>query len=248
MFTASVRHCNASTAASLDYMSLLWTLLADALVFQKLPSSLSLCGAAVISVASLGAILWTARSAGSAAGGQAAEAELPQPLQWKWQHYLAGGCSGGAAAGLVDGTSEEEAVSLLRAGTAAAAIAAKEAAALAAAGGVLDGSGDGAAMAERHAAKLALLPDELSDSRKSWQLGSEVEEATAAYPLAAYPLAAAVPLRPRESSGPRRSSSVHLLAASSDGAASLELLAVAPGPAGRRTSSEKERALAAAGK
>lgn len=238
MFTASVRHCNASTAASLDYLSLLWTLLADAMVFHKLPSNLSMCGAAVISVASLGAILWTAH-AGSpvGAGGQAAEAELPQPQQWKRQHYLAGCGSGGCgAARLAGGSSEVEAVPLVKAGAAAAAIAAKEAAAAAAVAGGSDSSGAAAAGMQKHAAKLGQLPEELTDSRKSWQLGTEVE--------AAVPAAAAR----RESGGPRRRSSVHLLAVSSDGAASVELLAVAPGPAGRRTSSEKERALAAAGK
>lgn len=240
MFTASVRHCNASTAASLDYLSLLWTLLADALVFRKLPSSLSMCGAAVISVASLGAILWTAR-AGSpvSAGGQVEEAELPQPQQWKQQHYLAGGGSGGCKpACLAGGSSEVEAVSLLKAGAAAAAFAAKEAASAAAAAGGPECSGAKAAGMQTHAAKLEQLPEELSDSRKSWQLGTEVEA------LAVVPAAAAR----RESGGPRRRSSVHLLAVSSDGAASVELLAVAAGPAGRRTSSEKELALAAAGK
>lgn len=241
MFTAAVRHCNASTAASLDYLSLLWTLLADALVFHKLPSSLSLCGAAVISAASLGAILWTAR-AGNPAGGQAAEGEAPKPLQWKRQHYLAGGSSGGGpAAGLGSRTSEAEAVSLIKASRAAEAVAAKEAAA-AAVNSRLEGSGTEAARVERHAAKLALLPDELSDSRKSWQLGTEVEMS----PIVAD--AAAVVLPARESGGPRHRTSVHLLAGSTDGALSVELLAVAPAPAGRRTSSEKERALAAAGK
>ncbi|PRW59513.1 Permease of the drug metabolite transporter (DMT) superfamily [Chlorella sorokiniana] len=234
MFTASVRHCNASTAASLDYLSLLWTLLADALVFRKLPSSLSLCGAAVISAASLGAILWTARAGSAAgAGGEVAEQELPQPLQWKRQHYLE---AGGAAGRVADGSSEVEAVSLLKASSAAAAIAAKEAAAAGALSGAAEGSGIAAAKLERHAAKLGQLPEELSDSRKSWQLGTEVDVA----PVAPRPR--------RESGGPRRRSSVHLLAGSTDGAASVELLTVAPGPAGRRTSSEKERALAAAGK
>ena len=80
------------------------------------------------------------------------------------------------------------------------------------------------AVADAVAAKQAALGGGEA-GEAGWQLGTEVE--------------------PAPDAGPRRRASMH--AASTDGAVSVELQ-VASAPVGRRTSSEKERALQRAGK
>lgn len=224
--TWTLCHCNAATAASLDYASLGWTLAADTLVFHSLPSPLSLAGAAVIAAASLGSILWTGwagQGKGRAPQDEAAAAARPQ--LWKLKHYLSppAGSKGSSAAAC----SEDEAVSLIAAGAVAergaaalaAALAAKEAACAVVQGGPGIGS-------DRHAGTLAL-----SDSSKSGHLSQAVAAAVGGAAEAASaadggPVAAGTP----------------------DGTTSVEVQAVSPGPGGMRTSSEKEQALQAAGR
>ena len=246
-FTYAARKCNASTAASLDYLSMLWYLLADALVLGQLPSRLSLAGASLICGASLAALLWTARhpaadraAAAEGPAAAAAAAAALRPLAYKRRHY--GGVE--AAHGCGGDSSEGEAVSLIAAAAAsgpsfADAVAGKQASVAAlAAGGADVGSG----WPDRAGPKLASLPGTLTDSSKSWQLGTEVEAALAA-------------------SATVSGATAHcqaLGAASTTDAATIELqielqelqmvVAGAAAPAAARTSSEKEATLRAAGK
>ena len=52
-FTYALQKANAASAAALDYTSLIWSLLADLIVFRHSPSHLSLFGAAVICASSV---------------------------------------------------------------------------------------------------------------------------------------------------------------------------------------------------
>lgn len=165
-FTYAARKCNASTAATLDYLSLIWYLLADALVLGYLPSPVSLAGACLICAASLTAMLWTARHPASGAHTGEGAAAAATPLAYKRQHY--------GAAGVHGGSSEGEAVSLVAAAAASGASFADAVAAKQAAVKALAAS---AASPDRRAPKLGSLPDSLTDSGKSWQLGTEVDAA-----------------------------------------------------------------------
>lgn len=230
-FTYAARKCNASTAATLDYLSLIWYLLADALVLGYLPSPVSLAGACLICAASLTAMLWTARHPASGAHTGEGAAAAATPLAYKRQHY--------GAAGVHGGSSEGEAVSLVAAAAASGASFADAVAAKQAAVKALAAS---AASPDRRAPKLGSLPDSLTDSGKSWQLGTEVDAALGTCaPAAAGEAAMAT----------SASTCPPLAAASTTDAASVELqeLQLVGGTAvAMRTSSEKEAALRAAGK
>lgn len=255
MFTAACRKCNAAKAASLDYLSLIWTLMADGLVFHKLPSSLSLAGAAIITAASLGAILWGLR-AGQPGAGQdtSGAAAKPTPLEYKQEHYL-GAAAGGKhsaralAAAYSDSTCEGEALPLIMTAEAQTQMEAAEAGtekqgpavqAAALSRIMLKTGADATGMAGRAVPAKLPLTGWLTDSSKSWQLGKEVEGEAAAAGGVPYAGSGGIVLEavgaPQEALG------------APEDALGVELQAVAAAPAATRTSSEKERALQAAGK
>lgn len=271
MFTASMRKINAAKAASLDYLSLLYTLLADGLVFHKLPNGLSLAGAGVITAASLGSLLWAAR-APSGVGrepGSPAAAGAALPQEYKREFYLGSGSShgpgkhkraAGAAGALCHGggssssSSEGEAVSLIKAVAAGAgwaeaerSAASRTASTAGLAGGqdaghvVVPAGASGADAGAAHAAAKLALASCLTDSSKSWRLGTELDAAAAD---------AAAEGCLKGMGNPDGCTCGFSAAAGSGNCSGLpELQAVvAAVAAGTRTSTEKEQALAAAGK
>lgn len=253
-FTKAVQKCNASKAASLDFVQLIWALLSDGLVFRKLPNLLSLSGAGIITAASLGSMLWTFQHPSQAmAGEQGAAAACPQ--QYKRQYYLMGARSAPKAGGggkhrtgrgLLASSSETEAVSLLKGEAGGSHLCwpqgseepASDSGAGNGGGGQKGWLGGVSGNTDEHVAKLAVAGSYLTDSSKSWQLGTELETVLAAEAAAATAGGSCC-----EGAGGRVGGG-----ACSDSGACLELQAVGFGPAAMRTSTEKEQALVAAGK
>ncbi|GAB4823384.1 hypothetical protein N2152v2_010430 [Parachlorella kessleri] len=57
-YTCALQKAKAAPAAACDYLSMTYMVAADALVFKKLPSTLSLCGSAIIVAASIIPLFW----------------------------------------------------------------------------------------------------------------------------------------------------------------------------------------------
>ena len=210
----------------------------------QLPSPLSIAGAVLISVTSLGSMCWSCRAPASA---PAAAGDHVATLEWKRQHYLAAGRGGSS--------SSDEAVSLLKAAAAAASTGGGGSSdeegqgLLTAAGSRKKGEQGGAAGAGAvpsgvaQLAKLGLV-GWLNDSSKSWRLGTEVEA------LAALPPQSAGAVQAGACSDGGNSPSAggdDGAAAAQAGGVELQVVSTAA-PAAMRTSSEKEAALLAAGK